>query len=77
MYNNTSLKPPLIEVPVPSQERDQSCIDGVSILPLPTIFLLDFVTVPTVWYFCNSTDSVVFFTTVWYFFLIHFIVISN
>jgi hypothetical protein len=40
----TSLTPSyLIEVPVPSQESKQSCIDvlGVSILPLSTIFILN------------------------------------
>jgi hypothetical protein len=50
----TSLTPPLlIEVPVPRQESEQSCICvlGVLILPLYTIFLLDFGTVPTVCYF--------------------------
>ena len=49
-----SLTPPLlIEVPVPRQESERSCICvlGVLILPLYTIFLLDFGTVPTVWYF--------------------------
>jgi len=42
-----------IEVPVPSQESERSCICvlGVSILPLSTILVLYFETVPTVWYF--------------------------
>jgi len=42
-----------IELPVPSQESEQSsiCVLRVSILPLSMIFLLDFWTVPTVWYF--------------------------
>jgi hypothetical protein len=46
-----SLTPPLlIHVPVPTQESGQSCICvlGVSILPLSTIFLWDFGTIPTV-----------------------------
>ena len=50
----TSLTLPLfIEVPVPSQgyERWCKCVLVVSIWPLATIFLLDFETVPTVWYF--------------------------
>jgi hypothetical protein len=45
--------PPLfIEVPVPWQESEQSCICvlGVSILPLSTMFLLDCGTVLTMWY---------------------------
>jgi hypothetical protein len=48
--NKTSLiLPLLIEVPVPSQESEQSCICmlGVSILPLSTMFLLDFVNFET------------------------------
>jgi hypothetical protein len=47
--NKTSLALPLfIEVPVLSQESERSCVSvlGVSILPLSTIFLLDFRTVP-------------------------------
>jgi hypothetical protein len=50
----SSLTPPLlIEMTVPSQEIEQSCICvlGVSILFLSTIFLLHFRTVTTVWYF--------------------------
>jgi hypothetical protein len=49
-----SLTPPLfIEMPVPSQESERSCncLLGVSVVPLSTIFLLEFGTVPTVWYF--------------------------
>ena len=52
--NKTSLTLPFFtEVPAPSQESEWSCICvlGVSILPLSTIFLLDFRTVLTVWYF--------------------------
>jgi len=52
--HKTSITLPLfIEVPVPSQESERSCICvlGVSILPLSTILLLDFRTVPTVLYF--------------------------
>ena len=44
--NKSSLTPPLfIEVPVPSQEIEQSCICvlRVSILLLSTVFLLDFI----------------------------------
>ena len=49
----TSFTPPLcIEVHVQSQEseRSSSHVLGVSIFPDSTIFLLDFKTVPTVWY---------------------------
>jgi hypothetical protein len=72
-----------IGVHVPSQKSEQFfCIYmlGVSILPLSTTFLLDYGTIPTVWYFFwnysdsgifwNCSDSVVFFLelpTVWYF----------
>ena len=48
--NKTSLIQPLfIEVPVPSQESEWSCISVLmlAILPLSTIFLLDFRIVPT------------------------------
>jgi hypothetical protein len=40
-------------MPAPSQETEQTYIDilGVSIVRLPTIFLMDFRTVPTMWYF--------------------------
>ena len=38
-----------IEVSVPSQESEWSCMFA-AILPLSTIFLLDFGTVLTVWY---------------------------
>ena len=54
MLHITSLALSLfIEVPVSSQESEQSCICvlGVSIWPLSMIFLLDFGTVLTVWYF--------------------------
>jgi hypothetical protein len=61
--HRTSLSPPFrLEMPVPSQESEWPCncvlrgipvLGGipVSILPLSTIFLLDFRTDPTVWYF--------------------------
>ena len=75
------LSPPLfIQVPLPRQESERSCIClfRVSIQPLQQffyqilelfrqcgIFLLDFGTVLTVWYFSirfwNCSDSVVFF----------------
>jgi len=51
---DTSLTPSLlIEVPVLSQESDQSsiCVLGVSKLPISTIYLLNFRTVQTVWSF--------------------------
>jgi hypothetical protein len=51
---NTSLTLPLFfKVPVPWQKMEWSCscVLGVSILPLSTIFLLDFGHVLTVWYF--------------------------
>jgi len=52
--HKTSLIQPLfIIVPVPRQEREQSCICvlGVPILPTSTILPLDFGTIPTVQYF--------------------------
>jgi len=52
--NKISLTPPLfIEIPVPSQECDQSCIVvlGLSILHISTSFLLDCGTVLSLWYF--------------------------
>ena len=55
--NKTCLTLPLfIEVSEPSQEVEQSCICvlKVTMLLLSTIFLLDFRTVQTVWYFCFS-----------------------
>jgi hypothetical protein len=50
---HASLAPPhYIQVPVPSQEREQSriCVSAVLILSLPLIFLWGFGTVSTVWY---------------------------
>ena len=44
------ISPLFIEVTVPSQESEWSCI-CVSILPLSTILILHFGTVPIVWYF--------------------------
>ena len=49
--HKTSLTPPLfIEMPVPIQESERSCICvlGISDLPLSTILIFDFGTVPTV-----------------------------
>ena len=45
--------PHFIELPVPNQESEQSCLCvlGVSILPLSEIFPLDFGIVQTMWYF--------------------------
>ena len=59
-YGCCNLTLPLfIEVPVPSRESEWSyitiCVLGVSILPLSVIFLLNFGTVSTVWYFFVST----------------------
>ena len=52
--HKTSIIPPhlYIEVIVPSQESELSCICvlEISTLPLSTMFLLDFRTVPIVWY---------------------------
>jgi len=47
------ISPLFIEVTVPSQESEWSCICVlvVSILPLSTILILHFGTVPIVWYF--------------------------
>ena len=60
-----------IEVPVPSTESERSYIFvlEVSMLPLSTILILDFGTVPTVWYF-RTVPTVWYFRTVptvWYF----------
>jgi membrane protein YdbS with pleckstrin-like domain len=44
----------VIEVPVPSQESEQSCM--YAILPLSTILIFDFGIVPTLRYFCFSFD---------------------
>ena len=52
IIHKTSLNPSLfIEMSVSSRTNGRSCICvlGVSILPLSTIYLLDFRTVPTVW----------------------------
>jgi hypothetical protein len=57
----------IIGVPVANQESQRACICVlvVSIFPLSMIFILDFETVLTVWYFSirfwNCSDSVVFF----------------
>ena len=49
----TNLTPPLIiEVPVPNQENEWSCI----FLPFSTILIFDIGIIPTVWYFCFSFD---------------------
>ena len=56
--DKTSLTlPHFIEVPVPSQESEQSyiCVLGVSIFPLSTILIFDFGIVPKVWYFMFFT----------------------
>ena len=66
IYIYTSLTPSLfIEVPVLSQESERSCIYvlGISNLPISTIFLLNFGTVPTVWYFligCEKTSMMMY-----------------
>ena len=52
--HETSLTPPhLIEMPLVSQESQWLCICvfGISILPPPLIFLLEFGNVPSVWLF--------------------------
>ena len=51
--HKANLIPPLfIEVPVPSQESERSCIcvSEVLIVPLSTILIFDFGTVLIVWY---------------------------
>ena len=53
--NTISLAPPLvIEMPIPSQESERSCICvlGVWFLRLSAINLLDFTNVQTVWWVC-------------------------
>jgi hypothetical protein len=65
--HKASLTLPLfIEVPVPSQESERSCIWvlGVLIFPLSTIFQLDFRIVVTMWSFFRIV------VTMWYFFRI-------
>jgi hypothetical protein len=56
-----SLTPPLyIEVSVPSQDSERSCICvRVLILPLSMVFLLDFGNVPTVSYFYFASHCIV------------------
>ena len=64
--HTTNLTPPFsIEMPVPRQESELSCICvfGVSILPLSTIFVFNFRTVQTVWYYYFRTVQ-----TVWYYY---------
>ena len=54
MLIKTSLTPSLFtEMSIPSQASEWSyiCVLRISILPVSLIFLLDFGTVPTVWYF--------------------------
>jgi hypothetical protein len=54
MVHITSLiPPPFIEMPVPSQESDPSCIciSGVGFTSFYDFFLLGFGTVATLWYF--------------------------
>jgi hypothetical protein len=62
LAHKTSLTPSLfIEVPVPSQESEQSyfCELGVSILPLSKIFLLEFGTVLTgIYCFSDVTERI-------------------
>ena len=64
--------PTFIEVPVPSQETEQSCICvlRVSIFPLSTILIFDFWIVPTVWYFWIVP-------AVWYFWIVPTVVFLN
>ena len=70
--HKTSLTPPLfIEVLVPSQGCELSCMFllRVSILPLSKILIFYFGIVPTVWYF-GIVPTVWYFgivPTVWYF----------
>jgi len=75
LAHKTSLAPPsFIEVPVPSQESEWSCICvlGVLILSLPTIFLLTFGTVSTVWYLFVFLLTFGTVSTVWYLFVFSF-----
>ena len=64
-------RPLFIEVSVPSQEREQSCICvlGVSTWSLSVILLLHFTTVLTAWYFRTVLTAWYFRTvlTAWYF----------
>jgi len=75
LAHKTILAPPsFIEVPVPSQESEWSCICvlGVLILALPTIFLLTFGTVSTVWYLFVFLLTFGTVSTVWYLFVFSF-----
>ena len=89
--HKTSLIPShFIEVSVPSQESEWSCICvfWVSILLRSSILVLHFEAVLTVWYF-EAVLTVWYFEavltvgyleavlTVWYFFVFHCIVLSN
>ena len=53
VYKLSLTLPLFIEVPVPIQESERSCIYvlGVLILSFSTMLIFDFGTVPTVWYF--------------------------
>ena len=58
-----SLAPPIfIEVLVPSQKSEQSCVCelGIFILPHSTILVLDFGTFTTVWNFCSFYWSLLY-----------------
>ena len=52
-HDNSLTQSLLIEVPVPSQKSERSCMYalGVSILPLSTILIFDFGIAPTLRYF--------------------------
>jgi hypothetical protein len=69
--HKTSLTPPIFFCYLPREGNERLCICvlGVSILPLATIFLLDFGTFPAVWYFRTFPTVWYFrtFPTVWYF----------
>ena len=57
-FKTSIAPPPFIEVPMPFRESELSCLCllAVSIFPNSTIYLLDFRSVPKVWYFCFSSS---------------------
>ena len=74
LTHKTSITPPLCYWSAcTKQGSERSCILSVSILPLSTIFLLDFGTVPTVCYFGTVPTVCYFGTESVVFFVLHFI----
>ena len=64
------------ETPVSSQDNERSCILRISILPLSTIFLLEFGTVSTMFYFCFFILLLTLRFTVWVFYGLNIVIPS-